>query len=213
MQNTKLKDLYEKDTLLLKIVEQFKVRYAPHTAILYGSRARDSYNDKSDYDILFVVDGAEPMRVNDKVGDFYLDIFIKSTLEIQNPTVNHLYMHDGLVLFEKDQFGENFLKALKDIYEEGPKPISEEEKKIMKNWSEKMLERMFVGDLESDYRAHELLISLLSDYFKVRAKWYEGSKKSLRWLSENDFVFYSTYKKALKNHLIPDIQNVINLVF
>ncbi len=213
MQNPKLKELYERDTLLLKIIEQFKARYDIHTAILYGSRARGNFNDKSDYDLLFVIDAAESSRINDKVGEYYLDVFIKPTSEIINPTIAHLYMHDGIVLFEKENIGSEFLSSLKKIYNQGPKILSSEEKKVMKNWSEKMLERIFVGDIESDYRAHELIISLLEEYFHQRDMWYEGPKKSLQWLNENDFVFYSTYRKAMKNHLIPDIQNVINLVF
>jgi hypothetical protein len=61
-----------------------------------------------------------------------------------------------------------------------------------------MLERAKRADPEGNYRRHWVLTALLEDYFLLRGKWFEGPKKSLRWLEQFDKAAFEAFGTALE---------------
>jgi len=185
------------DPLLEKFVQEIRETHGCHTAILYGSRARGDFNDFSDYDLMGVRKGGEKYREARLVDGFYLDLFIWPEDELKEPSEDHLYMKDGLVLFESASFGTNFLVQLKNLYRTEPKKLPKDEKEVRKVWFKKMLDRARLDDIEGKYRATWLLFLCLEDYFLMRDLRFEGSKASFKWLQDNDQKIFRLYQSAL----------------
>lgn len=188
---------HHKDEFLATAVNRLIRKYGCHTVVLYGSRARGDFTAKSDYDLMGVRKG-KALRLAKKEKGFYLDIFIYSERELKTPGEQHLYMKEGIVLFEKEKFGTQFLKNLKKIAKRPYRPMPKDEILARRIWAHKMWERTLVGDIEANYRRSWLHEALLSDYFNIRRKRYLGSKKSFAWLEKHDPATYRLFEKVLR---------------
>jgi len=104
-----------KDTSILEIASDLKEKHHCHTVILYGSRARGDYTDTSDYDIAGFRQHNIKERIAQKLPNrnVFLDIFLYPESDLKEINDEHLCMHDGIVLFEKNKFGTNLLSKLK----------------------------------------------------------------------------------------------------
>lgn len=186
-----------KDTSILEVANNLKEKYYCHTVILYGSRARGDYTDTSDYDIAGFRQHDKKERIAQKPPNtnVFLDIFLYPESELKEITDEHLCMHDGVVLFEKNKFGTNLLSKLKSII--SSPPISENEIHVRKVWYEKMLKRASVGDLEGKYRQIWSLFTILEDYFIFKGSRYLGPKQAIQHLEKHDSRIYSLFNQAL----------------
>ncbi|MCS5711884.1 GNAT family N-acetyltransferase [Candidatus Berkiella aquae] len=184
------------DPLLQKIVEYLKTQYDCHTIILYGSRARGDATIASDYDMLAIRDEGQMEREGRQFEGAFLDGFIYSIDEIQNPS-DFLRIKDGLVLCQKATIGDDLINQVKVIFNQGPAPKPDWEKQVITTWGQKMLQRAHIGDIEGNFRAHWLLYDLLESYFHLRDKWYLGPKEAFQWLKTHDIATYSLFEKAL----------------
>ncbi|CZG40149.1 Predicted nucleotidyltransferases [Legionella pneumophila] len=186
------------DTSILEIASDLKEKHHCHTVILYGSRARGDYTDTSDYDIAGFRQHNIKERIAQKLPNtnVFLDIFLYPESELKEITDEHLCMHDGIVLFEKNKFGTNLLSKLKLIIF-SPPPISENEIHVRKVWYEKMLQRASVGDLEGKYRQIWSLFTILEDYFIFKGSRYLGPKQAIQYLEKHDSIIYSLFNQAL----------------
>lgn len=187
-----------KDRRLLNIVYEIKEKYSCHTIILYGSRARGDSTETSDYDIIAIRETGELMRDGHLFEGAYLDVFIYSEQEIKNPDASLIRIKDGVVIVQKNNLGDQLLKKIKNIFSEGPKKIADSEKQVIRVWSEKMLNRASVGDIEGNFRRHWLLFDVLEGYFNLRDQWYLGPKESFQWLKQHDHATYLLFNDALK---------------
>jgi predicted nucleotidyltransferase len=187
------------DAFLKLITERFKNIHGCHTAILYGSRARGDFTQNSDYDILGIRDDGRVIRdtlISDS--NEILDGFIYSTSDIVGKEEAFLRIKDGIVLFERDQFGVKLLNEIESIFARGPDPYPSDEIKACHDWVSKMLLRIQRDDLEGNYRRHWLLFQLLEDYFRLRNIWFMGAKRSLAYLRENDLVTFELYEASVR---------------
>jgi predicted nucleotidyltransferase len=166
--------------------------------ILYGSRARGEATVTSDYDIIAIRENGSFERDCRFFNNFYLDIFVYSDDNIKKPDASLIRMKDGIVLYQKDNIGEDLIKKVKEIFKAGPPVTPLWEKHEINTWVIKMLERAKRDDIEGNFRRHWLLHDLLECYFKLRDSWYLGPKESFRWLKINDSVTYSLFDAALK---------------
>ena len=124
-----------------------------------------------------------------------------------------LRIRKGTILLEKDGFGGNLLKKLEQVFNEGPKPLPEDELCAIRVWIGKMLVRIVKGDLEGNYRRVWLQYDLIESYFALRKKWYLGPKEAFKWLSENDPTSYALFDLALKpNAALTDIKRLAEKV-
>jgi hypothetical protein len=94
--------------------------------------------------------------------------------------------------------GDCFLRALDAMHDNGPALLAADEIAARQVWAHKMLARIQRGDAEGDYRRAWLLQAVLEDYFHIRGLWYEGPKRSLRWLAQLDRPTYDALCIALK---------------
>ena len=69
------------------------------------------------------------------------------------------------------------------------------------------------GDAEGNYRRAWLLTALLEDYFHMQGRWWQGPKKALRWLAENDATVHRDFAAALEPGASPaDIVRLVERV-
>lgn len=187
------------DSLLLKLIEELIEKHRCHTVILYGSRARGDATSSSDYDLLGIKKTGEKYRLAEKRKGVYLDIFISPEKEFRKVGEEHLYMKGAKLLYQRGEFGVNFLKKLKKATQKKYQPLSANERKLRQVWLHKMYDRIRQGDIEGNYRRSWLHEALLSEYFNIRKKRYWGSKESFHWLMQNDLATYKLFDRVLKN--------------
>ncbi|OIK14578.1 hypothetical protein BIV60_11465 [Bacillus sp. MUM 116] len=96
--------------------------------------------------------------------------------------------------FEKG-FAQKFLLGIENIFNNGPKKLSNEEKEFLKAWLRKMYLRS--NKNEGNYRFHWMLKDSLEIYSSLNGIWYLGPKKAFSWLRENDEVAYNLFNNAL----------------
>jgi len=186
------------DLILKKIISKMQDQYGCPTVILYGSHARREATETSDYDIIAIREKGETERDCTFLDNVYLDAFIYSEEAILNPDDSFIRMKDGIVLSQKDKIGDQLVERVRDKFSQGPRKLSFSEKTVIITWSEKMLKRAEVGDIEGNYRRHWLLYDLLEAYFQLRDQWYLGPKESLQWLKINQPNIYSLFDTALQ---------------
>lgn len=184
------------DSFVRRATEELIARGA-HTVLLYGSRADGSATQQSDYDLAAFGGVEAVVRDARMVDGSYLDAFIYPETVLQSPTVEHLRLRGSKILVERDSAATKFLEGLEQLYRDGPAPLTPDEALARKVWAYKMLERASGPDAEGNYRRAWLLTALLEDYFSLRGSWFEGPKKSLRWLSEFDRETFDAFNLAL----------------
>ena len=74
-----------------------------------------------------------------------------------------------------------------------------DEKRHLRQWSLKMLERAARGDAEGLYRAHWLLTDSLEIYCVMRDRYYFGPKKTIRAIEAQDPAGYALLEGALRD--------------
>ncbi len=87
--------------------------------------------------------------------------------------------------------------GIENIFNNGPKKLSNEEKEFLKAWLRKMYLRSNKNDIEGNYRFHWMLKDSLEIFFSLNGLWYLGPKKAFSWLRENDEVAYNLFNNAL----------------
>lgn len=167
-----------------------------HTAILYGSRARDDWDATSDIDVIAFRDAGGHERVASQWCGLFLDLFVHATNDEADP--GWIRIHGGQILFQRGAFGDHVLAKVHAQYNAGPERISEAEISVRKAWAKKMLRRAGKGDAEGDYRRHWLLFSLLEDYFATRGLWYLGPKQALRAMEDMNGKHCELFRCALR---------------
>ncbi len=201
------------DPLLNTIMDDLFKNYQCHTIILYGSRARGEATPTSDYDIIALREKGEMERDCRYIEGHYLDIFIYPDTITHNPDISLIRMKDGIVLCQKDSFGDDLLKKIKSLFNKGPSKTPSWEKHEINTWVMKMFDRAEQEDIEGNFRRHWLLHDLLECYFKLRDSWYLGPKESFQWLKKNDLETYMAFNEALKpNASLNEIERLISWV-
>jgi predicted nucleotidyltransferase len=167
-----------------------------HTLILHGSYAAGEQTPASDLDMFAVRERGEHCRVGRKINGVFLDAWVYSEDNVPEPE-SLLYLHGGVVLFEKGEYGSRLLAAVRDLAVEPPPPLLPWERDFHCLWLEKMLIRSVSGDAEGDYRRHWLLTDLLETWFRFGQIRYPGSKKAFQWLEGHRPEVYARFRKAL----------------
>jgi hypothetical protein len=198
--------------LIESLAEDLRLTYGCHTAILYGSRARDDWEATSDIDVIAFRDTSEHQRVASRWNGVFLDLFVHSTNDEAGPGWTRI--NGGRILFQRDGFGDKVLDDVKAMFDAGPEDVPSAELRVRKIWAEKMLERAAKGDVEGNFRLHWLLFILLEDYFAVRRNWYLGPKQSFRKLRETTETHFSIFETALKPGASLDaVRELIDVTF
>jgi hypothetical protein len=164
---------------------------------MYGSHARGDARPGSDYDVAGFAETAHVERITGPWRSSYLDVFVYPESKM-TPAPEMLHLRGGKALFQKDGAADGFLAALDDLYAAGPEALHDSEIQARRNWAWKMLDRARLADPEGNYRRAWMLTALLEDYFVLRARWYDGSKKSLAFLAESEPHVHAKFEAALR---------------
>ena len=169
-------------------------RFRCHTAILYGSRARDDQDCASDIDVIAFGDGGRTGHVAHLWENLFLDLFLYPSGT--KPEQDWVRIHGGRVLFQRDGAGDEVLAAVADMVSSGPARLSPDDARTTRLWLEKMLARAEKGDAEGDHRRHWLLKELLDIHFLLRGRWYLGPKQSLNFLRHHHPEHFEVLRRA-----------------
>ena len=186
------------DPILDQVCKELVAAHAVHTILLYGSRADGSAGADSDYDVAAFGPIDKSFRVARLADGAYLDVFVYPEALLLEPTEEYLKLRGSHVVMQRGTEAEDCLSKLDEIFRRGPEPLPSDEIEARKVWAHKMAARMQRADLEGNYRRVWLLTALLEDYFHIRGLWYQGPKKSLRWLEQFDVPAYDAMRLALE---------------
>lgn len=184
--------------ILDQVCAELRSERGVHTILLYGSWADGSANAGSDLDVAAFAPVSEVTRDARLVGGVYLDVFVYPDKILTGPSEEHLRFRGSRILLQRGTDAAAFIKRLDEIYAAGPKALAADELAARRVWAGKMLSRIRRGDVEGNYRRAWLLTALLEDYFNFRQRWYQGPKKALAWLKENDREVFEVFDCALK---------------
>ncbi len=162
---------------------------------MYGSRAVGKATSTSDYDIAGICDEGEIHRISrfDSEHQAFIDLFIYPESAFKAIQEDHLIMHEGIVLKEKDHFGTHLLEHINQKVRIVP-VLPGYELDVRKVWYEKMLQRAKIKDIDGMYRHIWMLHTLIEDYFVFRHLRYLGPKKSFEYLKEHDMNVLTLYE-------------------
>lgn len=187
----------ELDPLLQRICDELSSAHRAHTILLYGSRADGSAGPDSDYDVAAFGPVEKQVRDARLVDGAFLDIFVYPESVLTSPGEAQLALRGSKILVQRGTEAEGFLARLEEMFARGPARLPADEIEAIKVWALKMIVRIRRGDVEGNYRRVWLLTALLEDYFHIRGSWYQGPKKSLRWLEQLDPPAYRAFSAAL----------------
>ncbi|OQW49898.1 MAG: hypothetical protein A4S09_11670 [Proteobacteria bacterium SG_bin7] len=194
-----MSEQFDSDLALRDITKVLTRKYKCHTVILYGSRARGTATKFSDYDVVGICSRGLKMRIAKKTNGVYWDVFVYSEKDLRTLSEQQLGWRDAKVVFERGNYGRNFIHRLQKFVKEPFKPAPSYEIEATKVWSEKQLERISVGDVHGLYRRVELQQAAVADYFHIRRKRFSGPKEALEWLRINDPGTFKLFSRVYKN--------------
>ncbi|CZL18027.1 TPA: nucleotidyltransferase domain-containing protein [Legionella pneumophila] len=199
------------DPVIQVLYDELSNQYSCHTIILYGSRAIGKATSTSDYDLAGICKEGEMSRISrfDPTHQVFIDLFIYPESTFHSIQEEHLIMHDGIVLKEKEQFGTSLLKQINAMVLIPPQ-LAEYELEVRRVWYEKMLMRAKISDVDGMYRRVWIVHTLIEDYFAFRHLRYLGPKKSFEYLREYDGNVLKLYESVLNN--MSDIEQLEQLI-
>jgi predicted nucleotidyltransferase len=168
-----------------------------HTVVLYGSRARGDADADSDVDLFAVGSDAPdgPRPFDSALFDF--DIWIASESDVAADLDEYLKIEGGLVLRQKEGYGDRLLKAVDARVTRGPGRPSARECAQKKAWLSRMAVRAEREDEEGRYRLAWLVAELPRVLFELEGKFWLGPKRSLVLLRERYPEFHAEYAALL----------------
>ena len=174
-------------------------QYHPLAVALYGSYADGTANAESDYDVLLITEDTE-CHDTGVVAGTQLDAWVypRSWAESLADGDTVIQLHDGVILLDTDGLAERLI-ALARAHAAGKVHLSDEEKRDLQAWCEKMARRARRDDAEGLYRWHWLLTDSLSVYCDVRDAYYFGPKKTLLRMEQDDPAGFARYHAALRS--------------
>jgi predicted nucleotidyltransferase len=199
---------------LRRVCDELISEHNAHTVLLYGSRVDGSFGVDSDYDIAAFGPIGELFRIARLEDGFYLDVWVYPEADLaRDPTLEHLRLRGSKILLQRDDEVTTFLDKIEERFRHGAPRLTANEVAAREVWMQKMLGRLARGDPEGNYRRIELLQALLEHYFQVRGLWFQGAKKSLRWLEQFDPQTYRAYSLALQPNASSEaISSVVGLM-
>lgn len=180
-----------------KILNYIKQKYQPISIIVYGSYANKTNDESSDFDALVISDCENQKHDISLVEGVHLDVYIYDKDYSRKNINNFVHISDGIIVYDNDQFGEKFLKEVREI-KNFLTLKSEEEILYDIEWCKKMCNRAKRNDAEGLFRLHWVLVDSLEIFCNINKKIYEGPKKSLAFMKDEYPDGYKRYFNALK---------------
>jgi hypothetical protein len=185
-------------TAIDEIVHTLVEVHGCHAVILYGSRARGTATESSDWDVLGIRKTGASQRVARDFRGAWLDAFVQPESHFATLDPESLKLLGGRVVMDKRGFGAALMKRVAAFEAKGPEPLRQDEDEVIRVWYSKTLARVARDDLEARHRRVWMLFQSLEDYFKLRRRWYRGPKESFPWLAEHDPETHEAFARALE---------------
>jgi hypothetical protein len=196
-----------------ELIDELRRAHGAHTLILYGSYARGDATDESDIDVACFADVDDTSRDARLWHGIYLDGFVYPTKLATAPDLDMLKLVGGRVLVDDRGLATPLLDQLAEIDRRGPMPLRADDCQMRRMWATKTLRRLRHGDLEADYRRHQLMYELLQDEFAYRGEWFRGAKLALAELARSRPTTYALFARALsRSASFDDIRAVVEHV-
>lgn len=199
--------------MLTEIKNYLIKTHNPLIIIVHGSFANNSYDDLSDIDVLCFADVQEEIFDCNIIKKYPLDCLIKPLKELNKPE-NYLYINNYLILIDFEDKGLNFVKEINLLKTNSP-ILTTNEKEHLIYWINKMIKRSEINSTDGNYRYIWLLYDFLELYCKFNNIFYNGPKKTIKYLAENDIEIFNQYDELLKeNKNTEKLKNLYdNLIF
>lgn len=168
-----------------------------HTVILFGSRARGDADADSDVDLFGVGESLSGSTFSKTAGGFDFDVTFAAESTVREDPEEYLKIEDGLVLVQRDSYGDDLLRRVKKIVLAGPPPLSAEERVQRIHWLQRMASRAARADAEGRYRLSWLVSELPRVRFELEGRYWLGPKRSLALLANFDPDFSELYDRLL----------------
>jgi predicted nucleotidyltransferase len=186
--------------LLLDIIHHVREKYGVSAVILYGSRARGTASDKSDYDIIGVLKSVESQKHIEFFKGNRLDISLfPQKIEDEDDGENlpaPFFWEEAIILYQSHDVGEKFINdAKKNFYRTKSKPSKTKENSCSS--LEMSLKRAGDNKIREHFYRNIFLVLSLKEYFPIHDLPYKGPRKSLAWLEKNDPLTYAVFTKAM----------------
>ena len=192
--------------LAYRAIGELSERYDPEFMILYGSVARGDYTEGSDIDVAVFCECPITSHDVSFFEGMQFDCWIYAVLEADAQKAAFLRLAGGELFCDKTGAGKEFLDCINAKFEAGPEPITTHSREHLVEWCKKMLSRANGSDIEARYRRTELPCMLVEMYFKLRNRWFAGSKSSFDWIRKNDTEAYMIFEEAFSD---PTNMNVL----
>ncbi len=181
------------------ILDYLTNTYHPLAMIGYGSYANGTQNAQSDFDVLLICRSCPCRHDGRVIVGVRLDAVLRTPQEVldENAPQDLITVHDGVVLLENENHIAQGLIDRVRVYAAAHAVRDADEKRHLRQWSLKMLERAARGDAEGLYRAHWLLTDSLEIYCVMRDRYYFGPKKTIRAIEAQDPAGYALLEGAL----------------
>ncbi len=208
----------ETERVLDDLVRALRVAHGCHTVVLYGSHARGAEDSTSDLDVLGVTASGTPKRLLKVAEGIVIDAFVEPESALEVLTESALRFEHGRVLWEEDDYGTRLLERVAALAAEGPPRLEAEADRSARLWLYRTLRRTKQSyddddDLASLQRRALLQSELLTEYFRLRERWYRGVKLSVAWLATHDPPVYQRIARALRHEAsYDDLEQAVDAV-
>ena len=182
-----------------RLVAHLTEKYRPLAMVVYGSYATGDQRAESDFDALLITEGTEA-HDTEMIGGVRLDAWVypRAWAEELADGDAVIQLHGGRVLLDTDGLAARLI-ALARAHAAAYQPPSQEEKRQLLAWYEKMAQRARRGDAEGLYRWHWLMQDSLQVYCDVRDRFCFGPGKTLRAMRLEDPDALRFYEAAMRS--------------
>lgn len=179
-----------------KIIAYLKERYNPLTLAVYGSYTDGTNDEYSDFDCLLIVKSKDRAHDDTIVDGVPLDCFLYSEQEIEQENIEtFLPLYEAKLVYDTG-IGQALQSKVRN-YVQAHTVHRPEEKHFLVSWIKKTMKRMEKSDEEGHFRAIAFLAESMEDYCFLRDRFYFGSKKTIRFLQEEDEQGFLLFRKAI----------------
>lgn len=194
-----------------QIIRYLKEKYHPVSILVLGSYADGTFDETSDFDAIVIVDIKHDSKDISEVKGIPLDVDIYTVDEVMfGHPKQFIKAHDAEIVLDTE-IG-RLMKERVIRYFEEIRVTSETDKKGMKDWLRKMTIRIEKGDDDANYRMAMLMWESLAIYFLLRDLNFYGSKKSIRYLKDEDEAGYAVFHEAVTKKDVESLKNWVEYV-
>jgi uncharacterized protein len=195
------------------LVDFLEARYACHTLILYGSRARGTAHAESDWDVLGIsqLSGQRWHHgIVDKLGEVNAYIYNTEMAVLDRNKLSPLFqpmnhfvrLRHGRVLVQENGLGDQLIAHAQDIYRNGlPKASKaqiEQCRHYYLHYGIGNLRKDSLAPALRDYIRHEILSQALPVYFTLRGSWPPSPKDAIAFWQKTRPELYALFIRAVQ---------------